>query len=418
MSRLDLLDQDSTLPELDDAYDEILSAKFQGKSQKGDLLRVLQLIAGAQQPLTVNVLTEAVSFDDNGQVQKGIDRRYVLDITNCLLTVDEDDIVQFAHLSVKEYLRKSSTKVHSELNNFNVNIGIAKSCLLYLLSKCGTLLTVFPNTYHWSMQELIFTSFGEYALLYWPIHIQNAGEIGKQDEALNTLLNEFLGSGTIFEWQSALETIRDCSTEFILRWALLDCFRTDWELSMERRWERQDDAGVFYLIDLKNLYWTDDSTWKILRKNRCWPITMPSESVNGYNSLVKGKIWSQHPFLIACAWGFRNIVKRQVGRYKRYMNSLKATGLSIAAAFGNHDIVRLLLEHGAELQARDLQGKTAMWWAATGDHSLCAAELANWGLSCLVNDAKCMELIERGRKELASLEDGIHPPSRSASERH
>ena len=144
-----------------------------------------------------------------------------------LLTVDENDIVEFAHLSVKEYLHKSSTKGHSELNNINLNIGIAKSCLLYVLSKPETLSTVFAEPYDWPMKELIWTSFGEYALLYWPIHVQNAGEIGKQDKALNTLLYELFCTDTVLKWQSALESIRDRNTEFIVNWALLDCFRTD-----------------------------------------------------------------------------------------------------------------------------------------------------------------------------------------------
>ena len=419
MSRLDLLDQDSTLLELDNAYDEILSAKFQGESQKRDLLRVLQFVAGAQQPLTINVLAEAVSLNDDGQMQKGISRRYVLDITNCILTVNENDIVEFAHLSVKEYLYKLLTKGHSELNNINVNIGIAKSCLLYILSKPETLSTVFPETYHWSMKELIWTSFGEYALLYWPIHVQNAGEIGKQDKALNTLLDELFCSDTVFKWQSALESIRDRNTEFIVNWALLDCFRSDWELSMESRWCDQGDAEVFYLEDMRTYYWKDDFKWKQLREHRCWPLTMSwvadLHSVMG--TVEQKKVFSRHPCLIACAWGFRNIVRKQMDSI-RWRNSLRATGLMIAAAFGNHDIVRLLLEKGAEPDARDLRGNTAMWWAATGDHSLCAAELARWEPSHLAADKQYLQLIERGREELTVLEGGVHPPLRIGSGRH
>ena len=426
-STLDNLDQDITHPDLDEAYGKILSAKVQGESQKRDLLRALQFVVGAQQSLTIDALTEAVVFDDHGKTQNGVDRRYVLDITNCLLNVDELDLVQFAHLSVKEYLQKLSTSVHSELSNTNVHIGIAKSCLSCVLFNPATTSVNLHGTLHKTKKQLILSSFAQYALLYWPFHARDAGESGRQEQALETLLENLFNSAALDKWQRALERIRDNDTMFIRDWALLDSFRTDWELSMESRWEgeRDLDSDVFFLKDVKKQRWPDDEAWALRREWRIWPLTQPPgmdplSITKSFQERMR-RVQSRSGFLIACAHGFVEIVRRlrrEHPRHQRLTNALDATGLMIASAFGNHKIIRFLLESGADVHLKDSKGHSAMWWAVTGEHGLCAAELAHWGLSDQIVTTwteKCKELIERGNEELNTLENSNRTLSANAS---
>jgi ankyrin repeat protein len=44
------------------------------------------------------------------------------------------------------------------------------------------------------------------------------------------------------------------------------------------------------------------------------------------------------------------------------------TPLSWASMIGNGAIVKMLVENGANIEARDSQGRTSVWWAANGRH--------------------------------------------------
>lgn len=399
MARLDFLDRDSTLPELDSVYEEILSTHSWGASQKSDLLRTLQLVVGALQPLTANALAQAVSLDDHGRVKKGISVRYILDITNCLLIMDEHGVVEFAHLSVREYLQKVSTSVSSELSNAKASVFITRLCLSYLLALHQTLYTVFPKDYEWSLKEFRITSFSEYVLLYWAMHTQSLAKTRMEDEIMNGLLKRLFVdsnvSGALISWQLALERIRDDHTDFIQSWGLEDSFRTEWELSMERCWSA-DHAD--YVWDLKMAWLNRDPIWEwaAQRKHRATPLTsyLDTEMRHKMDHTSTKDPAPRHPFLIACAWGFHEIVeamlkdKDHATQYIDVRNQLGATGLLIAAAFGFHTVITLLLDNGAERDAKDLYGRNAMWWAAMGDHSTCIFELADRGLRWNFGDRK------------------------------
>lgn len=49
-------------------------------------------------------------------------------------------------------------------------------------------------------------------------------------------------------------------------------------------------------------------------------------------------------------------------------NAGQETPLMKAAYRGDHQLVELLLAHGAQINLRDAQGRTALLWAMAGDH--------------------------------------------------
>lgn len=51
------------------------------------------------------------------------------------------------------------------------------------------------------------------------------------------------------------------------------------------------------------------------------------------------------------------------------------TPLLLAASGGHNEIVRLLLEHGAEVNHMDIMGNTALMYAAAGNHPHTTKEL-------------------------------------------
>jgi len=278
------------------------------------------------------MLVEAVSAGDDKQVQSAVNREYILKITNNLITASKDDIVQFAHLSVREYLQ-TPERQHPEFNDANANIGTAMSCVSYLLSEYTALRGPF---------SLRLTSFAEYVLLYWPIHAEKAGESGRQGTDLGSLLWDLFSPGNkrvLDTWEKSQDMLWDLFDEVILSWGQGDCFRIKWHLSMRRLWRQDRQLAPF-------LFASEDPK---------------------YTSKV-------HPFLLACAWGFSEIVAAMLedgkaDEYLRLRNDIGATGLIIAARFGHAKTVEQLLRAGANSTETDeLVERDALEWATQADH--------------------------------------------------
>ena len=141
------------LPEtLDETYDRIL--KGISKAQKNNAHRLLQCLTVAVRPLLVAELAELLAFDFQASTSRGIptlkeDWRWddqeeaVLSTCSSLIAViscDDTRVVQFSHFSVKEYLTSSrlAHSPHGEVSQFRIDLEpahtiTAQACLATLL---------------------------------------------------------------------------------------------------------------------------------------------------------------------------------------------------------------------------------------------------------------------------------------------
>src|SRR5271154_994641 len=106
-AKLKRLGNELRISMLDTVYDEIYetNTKDQAKA-KEHAMRAFKFVLCSQRPLKAAELAEAISTDPDGTSRSYVDRDYVLQICSNLIIVEEQDIVQFAHLSVREYLQK------------------------------------------------------------------------------------------------------------------------------------------------------------------------------------------------------------------------------------------------------------------------------------------------------------------------
>ncbi|KAF4625153.1 hypothetical protein G7Y89_g13014 [Cudoniella acicularis] len=197
-AKLKRLDSEVGIPKLNTVYDEIYETNTRdGAKIKEDAMRAFKFVLCSQGPLKATELAEAVSIDPDGSSRSYVDRDYVLQICSNLIIVEERDVVQLAHLSVREYLQNSPrfTDTYSDLQ---AHTQAAESCLAYLTHSY----TKFSETYFNG------GGFGGYAILYWPFHCEGAGENRRKESSLrklftNLLLSEEVGEAYI-EWIKAL----------------------------------------------------------------------------------------------------------------------------------------------------------------------------------------------------------------------
>ena len=141
------------LPEtLDETYERIL--KGINKSQKDNAHRLLQCLTVAVRPLLVEELAELLAFDFEASSSGEIptlkedwrwddEEEAVLSTCSSLITIiprDDTRVVQFSHFSVKEYLTSSrlAKSPHGEVSRFRIDLepahtSMVQACLATLL---------------------------------------------------------------------------------------------------------------------------------------------------------------------------------------------------------------------------------------------------------------------------------------------
>ncbi|KAJ5717885.1 hypothetical protein N7488_003531 [Penicillium malachiteum] len=110
-----------------------------------------------RRPLSIDTLVKAVSLDSNGDIDESVDEDYILAICSNFIIIDNNQMVQFAHLSVREYLVSSAKHGYT---NGDANSQVAKTSLLHLLNGC-------PKS---DADATKTDGFLQYTALYWPVH--------------------------------------------------------------------------------------------------------------------------------------------------------------------------------------------------------------------------------------------------------
>lgn len=277
--KLDRLEMESGMPELEEVYDEIYEMNAPGLEDRMVAERALKWIMCCRRPLNIEVFVKAVSLDSKGDVDEAVDADYILAICSNFIIIDHNQTVQFAHLSVREYLMSSARHAYTTAD---ANTQAAMTSLKYLLSEGS------QSDADTSKADGLL----EYAALYWPIHCSLALVEAGRDHPLQQLIFKFLAP-------------EEPSSGFAL------CLRI-WAAALDE-------------FDTRELH---------------IPIRASLSQTNS-------------PVFTACVWGFAMVVRAALsgGLDLNERNDDGDAALAVAASFNNPEIVRLLLEGGADTNA-------------------------------------------------------------------
>jgi hypothetical protein len=198
-------------PELDRVYDDVYRTNT--SPERSDHQRAVQayrMILGCRRPLRLSELVEALSVKPDGSIDRNVTPAYLLDIMkNFVITMSETGFVQFAHLSVIDYLRGSCT------DDFSTD-----ACLKQLAERCLTFLEyptgVLVQRAGRYMLPRLPSGFRLYVYLNWWLHCQSAENVILQDSNLTISFFRFLAQRDsnynvnqlpMLSWIPTMETI-------------------------------------------------------------------------------------------------------------------------------------------------------------------------------------------------------------------
>lgn len=122
---------------------------------------IMKWLLYARAPLSSSASLEAISSEFGGKEFRPW-AEFVTDACKTLVTIDEEnDVFQFAHLSVREYLEK-----RTEYSAAECHLTLAERCLRTVDASFGSAI----------MNQKVSDAkaqFAQYASLYWPVHYQN-----------------------------------------------------------------------------------------------------------------------------------------------------------------------------------------------------------------------------------------------------
>ncbi|KAJ3765792.1 ankyrin repeat-containing domain protein, partial [Lentinula raphanica] len=373
----------ATLPsDLKDTYTNIIA----GYNSEDDLEYIYHLIIWllySFEPLHKDQVGTLLSIDlesqtvaSNTELVTGIET--IVDST--LITVDSNNIVQFAHASVKEFLLQSQEDDHNKrVLNLNAHLAhniMAQKCLVYLL--------------HYDYNELkrrisSQVSFGQYAIDNWIEHSQYNEQARSSDEITIELVQKFL----------------DTSSESFLKWK--KTYNYNWPGWSQRivsgYWIIFKDCNALHIVAFFGLY---QNAQKLLNSK----IYKQQDKLKAVGKNVGT------PLHAAAYMGHRDVVELLL-KYDADINAfskdfraqeIEKTAIEYAIDQGYKEIVEILLKHGAELNAQ----QTNLVFRRTGYHG--HKEMLEFLLQC--NAIKPQEhdlnvafilAIQEGHKEMIDL---------------
>ena len=331
------------LPEtLDETYERIL--KEIKKPNRSLAQRVLQCLAVAIRPLRVAELAEvlAVDFDDS----EGIPRlnanwrwedqeQALLIACSSLIAIVQigfSRVVQYSHFSVKEFLTSSRLSTCSgEVSAYRIDLEnahtiLAQACLGVLLQTDDE---IDGNT---SKDHPL----SRYAAEHWTTHAQFRGVSSRLQKGMVYLFNPDKPHFRVWLTLNDIDTIPDKETTFYM-------------------FIRHDTYAA------TPLYYA---------------------ALCGFHDLVEHLI-SKYPQDVNADGGYfmRPIIAALAGEHFQTADLLRRSGanphvhgqyntipLHSAANFENFEVVKKLLEYDADIDVRDRDGWTPLYWASSGDH--------------------------------------------------
>ena len=174
------------LPVLNVVYNDVYDMNTRNSRRDGEYaVRAYRILLCALQPLTIQMLAEAVSLDLGGKRNPHVNEKYVMAICSIFIVADDDGIVRFPHLSVAEYLRSQAftdlyadAKAHAEA---------AETCVLHIVHRLPAL----HNSNALTGPEL--NPFSNYAILFGLMHYELTSQEIQREGRHALLLSDFFG---------------------------------------------------------------------------------------------------------------------------------------------------------------------------------------------------------------------------------
>ncbi|KAJ3753430.1 ankyrin repeat-containing domain protein [Lentinula raphanica] len=290
------------------------------------------------EPLDMSQVAIILSIDlDSRDIESDAEMLVGLEeiIDTTLVTVDNKNIVQLSHASVKEFLLESnSSSQDKKLININAELAhdiIAQMCLIYLLNQHEEKNIWANSEYMWRID---IETFEQYATQYWGEH---SHYIDKNSCSYNKSIEMIL----IF--------LEQASKAFI-----------NWTKNF-RTWNKRRSTMEHIFIEDNKLHVT---AWFGLETSAQKLLTNTDIDIN------KMSRYSGTALQTAAARGHKDSVKLlvQMGAKINAQGGDYATVLQAVATWGYQDTVEFLVQKGAEINTQDWDYGTALHAAAAGGH--------------------------------------------------
>ena len=365
-------------PGLDEMYARIL---LQIDSRRQEVAaRILRWVVMAVRPLTLSELSVAIdtTVESSSIVTINRDRRIRDQVSYCgdFLTIEEEE-VRLIHQSAKDYLLRKSRDSNPELETFRVkeydaNLEIARKCLHYLES--GALANTEPKVLEKSRHLRAFPLLS-YAVLHWHEH---ARLLARSEDIFDLSLPFYQKkSQTRMSWLTAkCDHYESQLTENLLP---------------RGSWHPRGPWKSFTLLHLASyLGILPLAENLILKKTWIKKLYRPYYLNECDEQEFTALMW-------AAQGGYNAIVRLLLehGANIHARSNFDMTAMMMAAMNGHEATVRLLLEKGADIHARDEHGKTALMTASWQGHEAMLRLLLEKGAGIHGRDADGMTALMR-----------------------
>ena len=385
ISKLDRLKEEVGLPDLDLVYDEIYHKNTRvGTQDRENVMKVFKFLLYSFVDWNIHDLANAISIGLDGKLNLAIDSGYVLDICSNFIVVDHSDYVQFAHLSVSEYLRRGRSAI--VFSDIEAHAKIAEVCLAYVMSPNAQKIVKEREDHPRDLREAIFPEGSELGQTDTTTIIPDSNDNIPVHEASDIVVHseERLPSSIDADYRNSLsKPLGFDSYAFAL--CLDHC-----ELASVAKREEGTLCGLFTTF------------MSVVEPNAAFLSYIPSKPNAKTGSRIR-RFWTAqsrftdhrikrvqleaHPqdtFFAACAYGFTEILKNMMSSVVNVdvnkTNESGAPGIWVASRCGHFSTVELLLDEGAEVDIRHSHfGFTPLYEACIGGHANIAALLLSHG---------------------------------------
>ena len=385
ISKLDRLKEEVGLPDLDLVYDEIYHKNTRvGTQDRENVMRIFKFLLYSFMDWNIHDLANAISLGLDGTLNLAIDASYVLDICSNFIVVDHSTYVQFAHLSVSEYLRRGRSGI--VFSDIDAHAQIAEVCLAYVMSPNAQKIVKEREDYPWDLREDNSPEGSELGQTDTTIIIPDSDDNILVHEASDIAIHgeESLPSSIDADsWESFPKLFRFDSYAFAL--CLDHC-----ELASVTKREEGTLCGLFTTF------------MSVVEPNAAFLSYIPIEPNAKTVPWIRA-VWTaqfdfahhrikrvqieadpQDTFFAACTYGFTEILQNMMSSLVNVdvnrTNERGARGIWLASRYGHFSVVELLLEKGAEVDIRhNHSGFTPLYEAGIGGHASIVALLLSHG---------------------------------------
>ena len=354
-----------------------------GTHDRENVMKTFKFLLYSFMDWNIHDLSNAIALGLNGTLNLAINASYVLDICSNFIVLDHSDFVQFAHLSVSEYLRRGRSAI--VFSDIDAHAQIAEVCLAYVMSPDAQKIVKEREDVSWDLRNDISSEGSELGQIDTTtiipdsddnIYIHEASEIVIHSEESSSSCIVLFGQS--FSNRFSLDSyafafcLDHCELATVAKrheGALYDLFTT-----------------FMSVVELNAAFMSD-----IPSEPRAEPVsptpliwTAQFDFNHYFIKNVQTEADPQDTFFADCAYGFMEILQQLMSLVANVdvnrRNKSGAPGILVASRYGHFSVVELLLNRGAEVDIRDTPfGFTPLFEAGIGGHANIVALLLSHG---------------------------------------